>query len=175
LTSVRKAGKTTLLSALLAQVSQHERIVLVEDSPELAPAHPHVVSLVARKPNVEGAGEVTVRELVRQSLRMRPDRVVVGEVRGAEVVDLLSALNTGHDGGAGTVHCNSPRELPARLEALAAMGGLDRAGLHGQLAASVRLVLHMRRTAPSGARTLVEIARLDFQAGVVVARELWSA
>jgi pilus assembly protein CpaF len=169
------SGKTTLLSALLAQVSQHERIVLVEDSPELAPAHPHVVSLVARKPNVEGAGEVTVRELVRQSLRMRPDRVVVGEVRGAEVVDLLSALNTGHDGGAGTVHCNSPRELPARLEALAAMGGLDRAGLHGQLAASVRLVLHMRRTAPSGARTLVEIARLDFQAGVVVARELWSA
>ena len=93
------------------------------------------MKLVARCANVEGVGEVTVRDLVRQALRMRPDRIVVGEVRGAEVVDLLAALNTGHDGGAGTVHANNPAEVPARLEALAALGGLDRAALHSQLGA----------------------------------------
>ena len=131
------AGKTTLLAALLAAVPADERIVCVEDAAELAPAHPHLVKLVARAANVEGAGEVTVRDLVRQALRMRPDRIVVGEVRGAEVVDLLTALNTGHDGGAGTVHANSPAEVPARFEALAALGGLDRSALHSQLAAAV--------------------------------------
>ncbi|WP_109790825.1 TadA family conjugal transfer-associated ATPase, partial [Mycolicibacterium duvalii] len=118
------AGKTTLLAALLGAVPDSERIVCVEDAAELAPRHPHLVNLVARAANVEGVGEVTVRDLVRQALRMRPDRIVIGEVRGAEVVDLLAALNTGHDGGAGTVHANSPAELPARFEALAALGGL---------------------------------------------------
>ncbi|MFF0818484.1 TadA family conjugal transfer-associated ATPase [Rhodococcus sp. NPDC003318] len=154
------AGKTTLLAALLATVSARERIVCVEDAAELAPAHPHVVRLVARAANVEGAGEVSVRHLVRQALRMRPDRIVVGEVRGAEVVDLLTALNTGHDGGAGTVHANSPEEVPARLEALAALGGMDRAALHSQLAAAVQVVLHCRRD-PDGSRALVEIAVLE--------------
>ncbi|MDY6996762.1 MAG: TadA family conjugal transfer-associated ATPase [Actinomycetota bacterium] len=131
------AGKTTLLAALLGAVPETERIVCVEDAAELAPEHPHVARLVARNANVEGAGEVTVRDLVRQALRMRPDRIVIGEVRGAEVVDLLTALNTGHDGGAGTVHANSPAEVPARFEALAALGGLDRAALHSQLAAAI--------------------------------------
>lgn len=131
------AGKTTLLAAALGAVSGAERIVCVEDAPELAPRHPHLVRLVARGANVEGIGEITLRQLVRQALRMRPDRIVVGEVRGSEVVDLLAALNTGHDGGAGTVHANSPAEVPARLEALAALGGLDRAALHSQLAAAV--------------------------------------
>lgn len=131
------AGKTTLLAAMLGAVSGAERIVCVEDAAELAPRHPHLVKLVARCANVEGAGEVTMRQLVRQALRMRPDRIVVGEVRGAEVVDLLAALNTGHDGGAGTVHANNPGEVPARLEALGALGGLDRATLHSQLAAAV--------------------------------------
>ncbi|UXA17679.1 TadA family conjugal transfer-associated ATPase [Mycobacterium sp. SMC-4] len=131
------AGKTTLLAALLGAVPADERIVCVEDAAELAPRHPHLVNLVARAANVEGVGEVTVRDLVRQALRMRPDRIVVGEVRGAEVVDLLSALNTGHDGGAGTVHANSPAEVPARFEALAALGGLNRAALHSQLAAAI--------------------------------------
>lgn len=131
------AGKTTLLSAALGGVAGHERIVCVEDAAELAPRHPHVVKLVARGANIEGVGQVTVRDLVRQALRMRPDRIVVGEVRGAEVVDLLTALNTGHDGGAGTVHANSAAEVPARLEALAGLGGLDRAALHSQLAAAV--------------------------------------
>ncbi|AXK86876.1 TadA family conjugal transfer-associated ATPase [Nocardia farcinica] len=154
------AGKTTLLSGLLATVDPAERIVCVEDAAELAPPHPHVVRLVARTANVEGVGEVTVRDLVRQALRMRPDRIVVGEVRGAEVVDLLTALNTGHDGGAGTVHANSPREVPARLEALAALGGMTRAALHSQLAAAVQVVLHVQRGA-DGSRGLREIGLLE--------------
>ncbi|WP_194816931.1 TadA family conjugal transfer-associated ATPase [Nocardia sp. XZ_19_385] len=150
------AGKTTLLSGLLAKVDARERIICVEDAAELAPPHPHVVRLVARTANVEGVGAVTVRDLVRQALRMRPDRIVVGEVRGAEVVDLLTALNTGHDGGAGTVHANSPQEVPARLEALAALGGMDRTALHSQLAAAVQVVLHVHRRA-DGTRGLREI------------------
>lgn len=153
------AGKTTLLAGLLGAVPPHERIVCVEDAAELAPRHPHLVKLVARGANVEGIGAVPVRDLVRQALRMRPDRIVVGEVRGAEVVDLLAALNTGHDGGAGTVHANNPAEVPARLEALAALGGLDRAALHSQLGAAVQVVLHVSR-ARSGARRLSEIAVL---------------
>jgi pilus assembly protein CpaF len=153
------AGKTTLLSAALGAVADDERIVCVEDAPELAPRHPHLVKLVARYANVEGVGEVTVRDLVRQALRMRPDRIVVGEVRGGEVVDLLAALNTGHDGGAGTVHANSPAEVPARLEALAAVGGLERSALHSQLAAAVRVVLHVGRSR-AGTRRLEEIAVL---------------
>ncbi|WP_420754103.1 TadA family conjugal transfer-associated ATPase [Rhodococcus sp. O3] len=163
------AGKTTLLAAMLGAVEPGERIVCVEDAAELAPTHPHVVRLVARPPNVEGVGEVTVRDLVRQALRMRPDRIVVGEVRGGEVVDLLTALNTGHDGGAGTVHANSPDEVPARLEALAALGGLDRAALHSQLAAAVQVILHVDR-APDGTRRLVEIGVVerDPAAGVLV-------
>jgi pilus assembly protein CpaF len=154
------AGKTTLLSAVLGAVAADERIVCVEDAAELAPAHPHLVKLVARCANVEGVGEVTVRDLVRQALRMRPDRIVVGEVRGAEVVDLLAALNTGHDGGAGTVHANNPAEVPARLEALAALGGLDRAALHSQLAAAVQVLLHVSRNR-DGVRRLSEIAVLQ--------------
>lgn len=153
------AGKTTLLAAALGAVAPGERIVCVEDAPELAPPHPHLVRLVARTANVEGVGEITVRQLVRQALRMRPDRIVVGEVRGAEVVDLLAALNTGHDGGAGTVHANSPGEVPARLEALAALGGLDRAALHSQLAAAVQVLLHVSRGS-DGLRRLSEIAVL---------------
>jgi len=152
------AGKTTLLAAALGAVAADERIICVEDAPELAPLHPHLVRLVARVPNIEGAGEITLRQLVRQALRMRPDRIVVGEVRGAEVVDLLAALNTGHEGGAGTVHANSPAEVPARLEALAALGGLDRAALHSQLAAGVKALVHVSR-GPRG-RCLDEIALL---------------
>lgn len=153
------AGKTTLLAGLLGAVPADERIVCVEDAAELAPRHPHVVKLVARCANVEGVGEVTVRDLVRQALRMRPDRIVVGEVRGAEVVDLLTALNTGHDGGAGTVHANNPAEVPARFEALAALGGLDRAALHSQLGAAIQVVLHVSRDR-AGRRRLSEIGML---------------
>lgn len=169
------AGKTTLLSAALGAVAADERIVCVEDAAELEPRHPHVVKLVARCANVEGAGEITVRDLVRQALRMRPDRIVVGEVRGAEVVDLLAALNTGHDGGAGTVHANNPAEIPARLEALAALGGLDRFALHSQLAAAVQVVLHVCRNR-TGGRKLGEIAvlRRD-ERGLVDVATAWHA
>lgn len=168
------AGKTTLLAALLGRVDPTERIVCVEDSAELAPRHPHVVRLVGRQANVEGVGEVGIRDLVRQSLRMRPDRIVVGEVRGAEVVDLLTALNTGHDGGSGTVHANSPEEVPARLEALAALGGLSRDALHSQLAAAIQVVLHVHRTA-DGRRRLRQIGVLDRDEGHRVAvRSAWS-
>jgi pilus assembly protein CpaF len=153
-------GKTTLLAALLGAVAAEERIVCVEDAAELAPPHPHLVKLVARGANVEGIGEITVRDLVRQALRMRPDRIVVGEVRGAEVVDLLGALNTGHDGGAGTVHANSPAEVPARLEALGALGGLGPGALRSQVAAAVQVLLHVGRDR-SGRRRLSEIAVLQ--------------
>ena len=167
------AGKSTLLSAMLGAVSPAERIVSVEDAGELQPAHPQFVRLVARPPNIEGAGEITLRDLVRQALRMRPDRLVVGEVRGREVCELLNALNTGHDGGACTLHANSPAEVPARLEALAALGGLSRLALHSQLAAAVQLVLHMRRSA-SGQRRLAEIGVLSRdQEGLVRVLPVW--
>jgi pilus assembly protein CpaF len=140
-------GKTTVLSALLGLVQPGERLVLCEDAPELAPLHPHVVRLLTRPPNVEAAGAVTLRDLVRQALRMRPDRLVVGEVRGGEVVDLLAALNTGHDGGCGTLHVNRAADLPARLEALGEAAGLGRAAVHSQAAAALAVVVHLRRAA----------------------------
>lgn len=149
------SGKTTLLNALLAEVPPGERLVVVEDAAELRPAHPHLVGLESRPANVEGAGAVPLPVLVRQALRMRPDRLVVGEVRGAEVVDLLAALNTGHDGGGGTIHANSAADVPARVEALALAAGLGREAVHSQLGSAVQAVLHLART-PAG-RRLVEV------------------
>lgn len=153
------SGKTTLLGTLLALVPPEERLVVVEDAAELAPEHPHVVSLEARPANAEGAGLVTVRDLVRQALRMRPDRLVVGEVRGGEVVDLLAALNTGHEGGCGTIHANSAADVPARFEALGVAGGLARDAVHSQLAAGVDVVVHLRR-GRDGLRRVEEIGVL---------------
>ena len=150
------AGKTTLLAALLSLVPARERIVLVEDVGELRPVHPHVVRLEARHANVEGRGAITLEDLVRQSLRMRPDRIVVGECRGPEVRELLAALNTGHAGGCGTVHANAAGELPARLEALGSLAGLPVQAVHSQAAAAFDAVLHLRRDGPG--RRLVEIA-----------------
>jgi pilus assembly protein CpaF len=151
-------GKTTLLATLLALVPHEERIVLVEDAAELRPRHPHVVGLQTRTPNVEGAGAIGLRDLIRQALRMRPDRIVVGECRGAEVADLLAALNTGHEGGAGTLHANTAEDVPARLEALGLLGGLPREVLHAQVAAALQVVLHLRRTA--GRRVLDAVCLL---------------
>jgi pilus assembly protein CpaF len=153
------AGKTTILSTLLGLVPRDERIVLVEDAAELRPDHPHVIALQARPSNVEGAGEVGLRTLVRQALRMRPDRLVVGECRGAEVVDLLSALNTGHEGGAGTLHANTARDVPARLEALGLLGGISREALHAQLSAALQVVVHVRRT-PARERVVEQVCLL---------------
>jgi pilus assembly protein CpaF len=153
------SGKTTLLSALLSMVDPEHRMVVVEDASELRPDHPHVVALEARPPNVEGAGEVPMRVLVRQALRMRPDRLVVGEVRGAEVTDLLAALNTGHEGGCGTLHANTAADVPARVEALAMAAGMPQAAVHSQLASAVDAVVHVVRCA-GGRRRVSEIAVL---------------
>lgn len=153
-------GKTTLLAALLSLVDPRERMVLVEDASELRPDHPHVVGLEGRPANVEGAGAIDLRTLVRQALRMRPDRLVVGEVRGAEVVELLAALNTGHEGGCGTLHANSAVDVPARVEALALAAGLDRAATHSQLASGVAAVVHLTRGA-DGVRRVAGLAILE--------------
>jgi pilus assembly protein CpaF len=174
-------GKTSLLSCLLGLVPPGERIVLVEDAAEVSPEHPHVVRLEARPANVEGAGEVALRDLVRQALRMRPDRLVVGEVRGGEVVDLLAALNTGHEGGCGTLHANAAREVPARVEALAVAAGVHRAAVHSQLSAGLHVVIHMGRdragvrrvreigvTAPGGGGLAVVEPAVVFTGGGVV-------
>ncbi|GAA3483711.1 MULTISPECIES: TadA family conjugal transfer-associated ATPase [Streptomyces] len=162
------AGKTTLLSSLLGAVGERERIVLAEDSAELRPDHPHVVRLESRPANQEGAGRVTLRDLVRQALRIRPDRLVVGEVRGAEVTELLAALNTGHEGGCGTVHANAAEHVPARLEALGTAAGLDRVALHSQLAAALSVVVHLVRDR-AGVRRIAEVHVLERDAaGLVV-------
>jgi pilus assembly protein CpaF len=139
------AGKTTLLATLLSLVPARERVVLVEDVGELHPVHGHVVRLEARHANVEGRGEVTLADLTRQALRMRPDRLVVGECRGPEVRDLLAALNTGHAGGCATLHANAAAEVPARLEALASTAGMSPASVAVQAAAAFDVVLHVRR------------------------------
>ncbi|MCQ1576520.1 TadA family conjugal transfer-associated ATPase [Streptomyces parvus] len=161
------AGKTTLLSSLLGAVGANERIVLAEDSAELRPDHPHVVRLESRPANQEGAGRVTLRDLVRQALRMRPDRLVVGEVRGAEVTQLLAALNTGHEGGCGTVHANAAEHVPARLEALGTAAGLDRVALHSQLAAALSVVVHLVRDR-AGRRRVAEVHVLERDAAGLV-------
>ncbi len=153
-------GKTTLLGALLALADPSERILVVEDAAELAVRHPHVVRLEARPPNVEGAGEITLRDLVRQALRMRPDRVIVGEVRGPELVDMLLAGNTGHDGGLTTVHANGVADVPARIEALAMLAGVDRFAAHSLLGSALGAAVHLNRS-KDGSRTVAEIAVLE--------------
>jgi len=166
------SGKTTLLSTMLGLVDPGERLVLVEDAAELRPEHPHVVRLTARPRNVEGAGEVSLRDLVRQALRMRPDRLFVGEVRSGEVVELLTALNTGHAGSGGTVHANSAEQLPARLEALGGLGQLDRGAVHSQVAAALQVALHLDRR-PDGCRLLAEVAVFRREDGTVRVVPAW--
>jgi len=156
------AGKTTLLAALLAWAGHDERIVVVEEAGELTPDHPHVVRLLARRANVEGAGRVDLADLVRQALRMRPDRIVLGECRGAEVREVMAALNTGHDGGCATVHANTAADVPARLEALAALAGLSREATAAQASAAFDAVLHLRRTGSGRTRRmLTEVAVVE--------------
>lgn len=151
-------GKTTLLAALLSEVPVTERIVTIEDVAELRPAHPHHVALEARQPNLEGAGRITLAMLVRESLRMRPDRLVVGECRGEEVRELLTALNTGHDGGAGTLHASGLADVPARLEALGALAGMDAVALARQVVSAFTVVLHLERVA-DGRRRIARAGR----------------
>lgn len=139
------SGKTTLLASLLSLAPERERQVIVEDSRELVPQHAHCVRLEARHANAEDAGAITLTDLVRQALRMRPDRLVLGEVRGAEVTDMMAAMNTGHEGGCGTVHANSAADVPVRIEALAALGGLARDACHAQMASAIAIIVHLRR------------------------------
>ncbi len=153
-------GKTTLLGALLGLVPPTERLVVIEDAAELVVDHPHLVRLVTRTANVEGTGAVGLRDLVRLALRMRPDRLVVGEFRGAEMVELLVALNTGHDGGAGTLHANSARDVPARFAALGGLGGLPSAAVTPLVASAVDVVVHLRR-GRDGRRLVDEVGLLD--------------
>jgi pilus assembly protein CpaF len=158
ITGAAGAGKTTLLSALLAAAPPGERIVTIEDVAELRIDHPHHLRLEARQANLEGAGEIALARLVREALRMRPDRLVLGECRGEEVRELLSALNTGHDGGAGTLHANSLDDVPTRLEALGALAGLGDRALARQVLSGIGLVLHVER-GPDGVRRLADAGR----------------
>ena len=163
-TGAAGSGKTTLLAALLAEAPASDRIVTIEDVAELTIAHPHHVALEARQPNLEGMGGIGLARLVREALRMRPDRLVLGECRGDEVRELLAALNTGHDGGAGTVHASGLREVPARLEALGALAGLDDAALARQAVSAIGAVVHVGRAA-DGNRSLVGAGRLALDEG----------
>ncbi|MBV1780667.1 TadA family conjugal transfer-associated ATPase [Paeniglutamicibacter sp. ABSL32-1] len=165
------AGKTTLLAAMLARVPGDERIIVVEDSQELAPAHPHLVGLQSRGGNVEGAGEIGMDTLVRQALRMRPDRLVVGECRGAEVREFLGAMNTGHEGAAGTVHANSVTAVPARLAAMGALASMDAAATALQAASALDVLIHVWRDPATGVRRPVQLGRVVLtEAGMLSVR-----
>ncbi|MEA2321654.1 MAG: pilus assembly protein CpaF [Solirubrobacteraceae bacterium] len=168
------SGKTTTLNALSAFVPADERVVTIEDTAELRLQQPHVVRLEARPPSVEGRGEVTIRRLVRNALRMRPDRIVVGEVRGAEALDMLSAMTTGHDGSLCTVHAGSAEEALRRLETLALMAGvgLPHAAVREQVADAIDLVVHQAR-GPGGTRRVVAVAEVVRVAGGPATRELY--
>lgn len=168
ITGAAGSGKTTFLAALLAAASSADRIVTVEDVAELRIRHPHVVGLEARQSNLEGAGAIGLDLLVREALRMRPDRLVVGECRGPELRELLTALNTGHDGGAGTLHANSLADVPSRLEALGALVGWSADAVARQAVSAFGAVLHLER-ATDGSRRLVEhgLLRIDETARLV--------
>ncbi|MBI5106169.1 MAG: CpaF family protein [Solirubrobacterales bacterium] len=169
------SGKTTTLNALSAFVPAGERIVTIEDTAELRLQQPHVVRLEARPPNVEGRGEVTIRRLVRNALRMRPDRIVVGEVRGAEALDMLAAMTTGHDGSLSTVHAGSPAEALRRLETLALMADVDlpHAAIREQVADALDLVVHQSRL-PDGRRRVVAVSEVVRVAGGPAARDVYT-
>src|SRR5436309_10144583 len=156
------SGKTSLLGVLSSFIPSDERLITIEDAAELRLSQPHVVSLEARPPNVEGAGEVTVRALVRNALRMRPDRIIVGEVRGGEALDMLQAMNTGHEGSLSTAHANSPRHLLWRLETMAMMSDVDLPAAHirNQVAAAIDVIVHLARLR-GGRRVVWEVATIE--------------
>lgn len=153
------SGKTTILGALLSEVNSDERILVIEDSAELHIDHPHVIQLQTRNPNAEGIGQIELKHLVKQALRMRPDRLVIGEVRGTEVLDFLVALNTGHEGGCVTVHANSTQSVIARFEALGLLAKISKSAIHALLKEAIQVLIHVART-PSG-RKITEISVLD--------------
>jgi pilus assembly protein CpaF len=170
ITGAGGSGKTTLLSAMLGAADPTERIVAIEDVAELRPRHPHFIALEARQANLEGAGGLGLARLLREALRMRPDRLVLGECRGEEVRELLAALNTGHDGGAGTLHANSLEDVPARLEALGALAGLSPQAMARQAVSAIGAVLHLERV--DGVRRLAQVGvlALDARGALTVVR-----
>ncbi|GGX82944.1 Flp pilus assembly protein TadA [Litchfieldella qijiaojingensis] len=163
------AGKTTLLNILSGFIPHRERIVTIEDSAELQLQQPHIVRLETRPPNIEGRGEVTQRDLVRNSLRMRPDRIIVGEVRGSEAFDMLQAMNTGHDGSLTTIHANTPRDALTRIESMVAMSGfqLPAKALRSQIASAIDVVLQVERQ-EDGKRRLVSVQEINGQEGDII-------
>jgi len=163
------SGKTTFLNALSESIPRHDRIVTIEDAAELRLAQPHVLSLEARPPNVEGRGEITIRELVRNALRMRPDRIIVGECRGGEALDMLQAMNTGHDGSMTTGHANSPRDLLSRLEVMVLMAGMDLPvrAIREQIASAVDIIVQQTRFS-DGRRRVTSIVEVDGMEGDVI-------
>jgi pilus assembly protein CpaF len=167
-------GKTTLLAALLGLVPADERLVVIEDAAELVIEHRHTVRLVTRGTNIEGTGRIGARELVRQALRMRPDRLVIGEFRGAEFVDLIMALNTGHEGGTATVHANATADVPARLTALGALGGLSVDAVASQVGSAVDVLVQVRRDR-AGHRSVSEIALIGINRSGLTVEPVWSA
>src|ERR671918_47597 len=163
------SGKTTLLNELSASIPNNERIVTIEDAAELSLAQRHVLRLEARPPNIEGEGHIPIRDLVRNSLRMRPDRIVVGEVRGAEALDMLQAMNTGHDGSLSTVHANAPRDALSRLEQMIMMTGVDfpLRSMRGQISSALQVVLQLERMS-DGRRRIVSLQEITGMEGEVV-------
>jgi pilus assembly protein CpaF len=163
------AGKTTTLNVLSSCLPDDERIVTIEDSAELRLQQPHVVRLEYRPPNIEGRGEVTIRDLVRNSLRMRPDRIVVGEVRGAEAMDMMQAMNTGHDGSISTVHSNSPRDALSRMETMMLMAGMDLGirAIREQIASALHLIVHQSRM-KDGVRRITHVTEIVGMEGDII-------
>jgi pilus assembly protein CpaF len=166
------SGKTTLLNSLLSSCDENQRILIIEDSRELSPQHPHVVSLESRPANIEGMGLITMKDLIKQSLRMRADRLIIGEVRGIEVTDWLSALNTGHRGSAGTIHANSIREVVIRFESLGLISGLSKEAIHSQLKTALNYVIHIEKDS-QGKRRVVGIGEFKVdQKGYLYVEEI---
>ena len=170
------SGKTTLLNAMSAFIPERERIVTIEDSAELQLQQPHVVRLETRQVNVEGRGQITQRDLVRNSLRMRPDRIVVGEVRGAEALDMLQAMNTGHDGSLTTIHANSSRDALSRVETMVAMTGITfpLSALRNQIASAIDVIIHMERQ-EDGCRRIISVQEISgLEADTIVMSEIFN-
>jgi len=163
------SGKTTLLNAMSTRIPDHERIVTIEDAAELRLNQRHVLRLESRPPNIEGEGHIAIRDLVRNSLRMRPDRIIVGEIRGAEALDMLQAMNTGHDGSLSTVHANTSRDALARVETMVLMAGYDLpvSAIRQQVASALDLIVHIERM-PDGARKLTQISEVQRMEGDVI-------
>ena len=163
------AGKTTTLNVLSSFLPEDERIITIEDAAELRLQQPHVVRLESRPPNIEGRGEVTIRDLVRNALRMRPDRIVVGEVRGGEALDMMQAMNTGHDGSISTIHCNSPRDALARLETMVMMSGMDFGvkAIREQISSALQLIVHQSRL-KDGSRRITHVTEIVGMEGDII-------